>query len=133
MSASLDTQRGMYTIFIPYAVSGKFPPPGSRKADYSWRTAGFCMCSLPGAARIAEWLLWLRLSWGSKKQSQNDRLVVEIKAIPAQTRETYGAKRYHNELAAKGLKVSLGLVRLRSRHNIYCKQTRKFKVTTNSN
>ncbi len=70
---------------------------------------------------------------GYANQGQKDRIVVAIKAVHAQTRETYGAVRCYRQLLENGFKVSLYLVRqLRSLHNIQCKQTRKYKATTNS-
>ncbi len=70
---------------------------------------------------------------GAKSHIKYERLLAEIRAIHVKTRETYGAKRTHNELRRKGIVVSLWQVRqLRILHGIRCKQVRKFKATTDS-
>lgn len=76
-------------------------------------------------------------SWLHRKTSakclHEARLVVEIKAIHVQSRETYGAKRIQAELKSKFIFVGLSKIRrLRNLHQIKCKQYRHFKITTNS-
>jgi len=69
----------------------------------------------------------------SAKYLHEARLVVEIKAIHVQSRETYGAKRIQAELKSKFIFVGLSKIRrLRNLHQIKCKQYRAFKITTNS-
>jgi putative transposase len=48
-------------------------------------------------------------------------------------RETYGTKRSHRDLTDHGVEITPYRVRvLRKKLNLYCKQKRKFKVTTDS-
>ena len=57
-----------------------------------------------------------------------------LKAAHKRTRETYSAKRLHEDIQEHGVGASLYRVRkLRKKLGIRCKQTKKFKATTNSN
>jgi transposase InsO family protein len=60
-------------------------------------------------------------------------LEVEIRAAHKRTRQTYGPERLQHELAEHGIKVGICRIkRIRKKLGLYCKQKRKFKVTTDS-
>ena len=69
----------------------------------------------------------------SQRQREDQRLVVEIKAIHQESRRTYGAPRIHRELRARGFCCSRKRVaRLMRLHGLRAKQKRRFKATTDS-
>ena len=69
----------------------------------------------------------------SRRQQEDARLAVEIRAVHKRTRETYGPERLQQELAADGIKASVHKVkRIRRDLGLRCKQKKKFKATTNS-
>ncbi len=69
----------------------------------------------------------------SSREKENRRLTVEIKAVHAASRQTYGSPRIQAELVAKGLFCSRGRVaRLMKEQGIKAGQKRKFRVTTDS-
>jgi len=60
-------------------------------------------------------------------------LELELKSIHEESRKTYGPERIQKELDASGNHASIGLIkRLRKKNGIRCKQTKKFKATTDS-
>ncbi len=70
----------------------------------------------------------------SPRAQDNARLEVAIKAAHVRTRQSYGPERLRDELADDGFHAGVGRIkRLRKQMGIGCKQTRKFKATTNSN
>jgi transposase InsO family protein len=76
---------------------------------------------------------WLKRA-PSKRSQDNARLEVAIKAAHMRTRQSYGPERLRDELADDGFPAGVGRIkRLRKQMGIRCKQTRKFKATTNSN
>ena len=76
---------------------------------------------------------WLKRP-DSPRQKEEFRLVVEIKAAHKRNRETYGPERLQTDLADHGIHVGVHRIkRIRKEHGIRCKQTKKFKATTNSN
>jgi len=76
---------------------------------------------------------WLKRP-DSPRQKEEARLVVEIKAAHKRNRETYGPERLQTDLADHGIQVGVHRIkRIRTEHGIRCKQTKKFKATTNSN
>lgn len=76
---------------------------------------------------------WLKRPPSPRAQA-NARLEVAIKAAHVRTRQSYGPERLQDELAADGFAAGVGRIkRLRKQMGIRCKQTRKFKATTNSN
>jgi transposase InsO family protein len=75
---------------------------------------------------------WLKRQ-PSRRQQEDERLKVAIKASHVRTRETYGVRRLQPELAAEGFPVGRDrLARLRQALGLRCRQRRKFKATTNS-
>ena len=69
----------------------------------------------------------------SRRRQQDRRLVVEIKAIHTESRQTYGSPRIHDELRDRGIRCGKKRVaRLMRLHGIAAKQTRRFKATTDS-
>lgn len=69
----------------------------------------------------------------SKREQEDARLCVAIRAAHQRTRQTYGAERLQPELAADGFPAGVGRIkRLRQQMHIRCKQKRKFKATTHS-
>ena len=76
---------------------------------------------------------WLKRT-PSKRTQGNARLAVAIQVAHVHTRQTYGPDRLQDELAADGFHAGVGRIkRIRTELGIRCKQTRKFKATTNSN
>jgi putative transposase len=69
----------------------------------------------------------------SKRDRENLRLELEIKAAHQRTRGTYGPERLQHDLKDNGVQVSIYKVRsIRMKLGIRCLQKRKFKVTTHS-
>lgn len=76
---------------------------------------------------------WLRRA-PSRRQREDERLKVAIKAAHQRSRETYGVRRLQPELAAEGFLAGRDRIdRLRKSLGLHCRQKRKFKATTNSN
>lgn len=70
----------------------------------------------------------------SRRQREDARLAIEIKAAHRRTRKSYGAERLQEDLADHGVRVGVCRIkRLRREFGIRCRQKRIFKVTTNSN
>jgi len=75
--------------------------------------------------------------WFTRKPSRHaleeKRLEIEIQAAHKRTRGTFGSERLQHDLAAHGIKTGLCRIRrIRKKLGICCKQTKKFKATTNS-
>jgi putative transposase len=69
----------------------------------------------------------------SRRELEEMRLEVEIKAAHQRTRETYGPKRLQIELAEHGVEVSIYRIkRIKRKLGLKCRQRRRFKATTNS-
>jgi transposase InsO family protein len=69
----------------------------------------------------------------SKRAQEDVRLGVEIKAAHRRTRRVCGAERLQKELAENGVQVGICRIkRIRTKLGIRCKQTKKFKTTTDS-
>ena len=69
----------------------------------------------------------------SKREQEQARLEIEIKAAHKRTRETYGPFRLQKDLLRNGIKAGICRIRrLRKKLGIYCKQKKKFKATTDS-
>ena len=69
----------------------------------------------------------------SKRDREEMRLELEIKAAHKRTRQTYGPERLQCDLAAHGVQVGIYRIRrIRKKLGLRCKQKRKFKVTTDS-
>ncbi len=69
----------------------------------------------------------------SKRESENQKLLVEIQTIFDANREVYGAPRIYAELIEKGQQCSLNRVaRLMKKADIMPKTIKKFKITTDS-
>ena len=69
----------------------------------------------------------------SKRDREEMRLELEIKAAYGRTRQTYGPERLQHDLAEHGIKVGICRIkRIRKKLGLRCKPKRKFKVTTNS-
>lgn len=76
-------------------------------------------------------------AWRSRPESQrsreNRRLTTLVRAIHAESRQTYGSPRVHAELRARGEHCSQGRIeRLMRQSSIQAKQTKRFKATTDS-
>ncbi len=75
---------------------------------------------------------WLRRP-ESLRNLANQRLLIEIKVVHQQSRQTYGSPRVHAELNATGHACGKHRVaQLMRTHRIVSRHKRKFKVTTNS-
>lgn len=69
----------------------------------------------------------------SARSCEDERLKIEIRAAHQGSRETYGPRRLQPELAATGIQVGRDrITRLRRSMGLYCRQRRRFKVTTDS-
>ena len=69
----------------------------------------------------------------SKRDREEGRLEVEIKAAHQRTRETCGPERLQHELKEQGVEVGIcRITRIRKKLGLRCKQKRKFKATTDS-
>jgi putative transposase len=69
----------------------------------------------------------------SKRDREEMRLELEIKAAHRRTRQTYGPERLQHDLAENGVRVGICRIkRIRKKLGLRCKQKRKFKVTTDS-
>ena len=69
----------------------------------------------------------------SKRGQEDARLEVEIKAAHKRTRRVCGAERLQKDLADNAVAVGICRIkRLRKKLGIRCKQTKKFKTTTDS-
>ena len=69
----------------------------------------------------------------SKRAKDDIRLEVEIKAAHKRTRRVCGAERLQKDLAENGVEVGVCRIkRIRKKLGIRCKQTKKFKTTTDS-
>jgi transposase InsO family protein len=75
---------------------------------------------------------WLRRK-PSKRDREEGRLEVEIKAAHQRTRETCGPERLQHELKGQGVEVGICRIRrIRKKLGLRCKQKRKFRATTDS-
>jgi transposase InsO family protein len=69
----------------------------------------------------------------SKRAGEDTRLEVEIKAAHKRTRRVCGAERLQKDLSENGVEVGVCRIkRIRKKLGIRCKQTKKFKTTTDS-
>ena len=75
---------------------------------------------------------WLKRK-PSRRDQEEGRLEVEIKAAHKRTRETFGPERLQRDLREQGVEVGISRIRrIRKKLGIRCKQKRKFKATTDS-
>lgn len=69
----------------------------------------------------------------SKRQQEQARLEMEIRAAHKRTRETFGPERLQKELLSNGIKTGICRIRrIRKKLGLYCKQKKKFRATTDS-
>lgn len=69
----------------------------------------------------------------SKRDQEEGRLEVEIKAAHKRTRQSFGPKRLQGDLAKHGVQAGVCRIkRIRKKLGIRCKQAKKFKATTDS-
>jgi transposase InsO family protein len=69
----------------------------------------------------------------SRHRQDEGRLEIEIKAAHERTRKTCGPERLQKDLASHGVKIGICRIRrIRKKLGIRCKQTKKFKATTDS-
>ncbi len=62
----------------------------------------------------------------SKREQEEARLTVEVKAIHKRTRGVYGAEKLQKELAEGGTYVGICRIkRIKREQGLYCKQTKK--------
>lgn len=89
------------------------------------------MCRVIGASRSG-YYGWRRQP-ESKRQKDNEKILVEIRESHKNSRRAYGSPRITKDLQAKGIKCSENRVaRLMKIHGIIAKTKKKFKATTNS-
>jgi len=69
----------------------------------------------------------------SKREEEDARLAVQIKAAHKRTRGVCGAEKIQKELAEQGTNVGICRIkRIKKQIGLYCKQTKKYKATTDS-
>jgi putative transposase len=89
------------------------------------------MCRVLDASRSG-YYAWLKRR-PSKHAQEEGRLEVEIRAAHKRTRCSCGPERIQKDLAAHGVKTGICRIRrIRKKLGLRCKQTRKFKATTDS-
>ena len=89
------------------------------------------LCSAMRVSRSG-YYKWLR-SKPSKREQEDARLEVSIKAAHRKSRETYGTARIKDELAEEGIQAGRDRIRrLRKKLGLECKRKKKFKATTDS-
>jgi transposase InsO family protein len=93
--------------------------------------------SIPAMARVLEVSTSGYYSWRrrevSRRSEANRKLLVQIKAIHAESDATYGSPRIHRELQARGIRCGENRVaRLMRLHQVRPKQVRRYKATTDS-
>lgn len=76
-------------------------------------------------------------AWRGRQESQrareNRKLIVEIKAVHNESKQTYGSPRIYRALQRRGVRCSENRVaRLMHAHGIRAKQAKRFKATTDS-
>jgi transposase InsO family protein len=76
-------------------------------------------------------------AWAGRKPSRRDmeeeHLEVQIRACHVRNRETFGPERIQKDLAALGIRTGICRIRrIRKKLGIRCRQTRKFRATTDS-
>ena len=92
---------------------------------------------IPPMSRVLEvsvsgYYAWLHRPL-SKRAQEEARLELEIKAAHKRTRQTYGPERLQHDLVEHGIRAGVCRIkRIRKKLGIRCKQTKKFKVTTDS-
>jgi transposase InsO family protein len=70
----------------------------------------------------------------SQREMANQELLEQIRAVYAQSHETYGSPRIHRELKGRGISCGENRVaRLMRRHGIRAKQAKRYKRTTKAN
>lgn len=81
---------------------------------------------------VSGYYAWLKRK-PSKRQQEEARLEIEIKAAHKRTRETFGSVRLQKELLSYGIKTGICRIRrIRNKLGLCCKQKKKFKATTDS-
>lgn len=93
--------------------------------------------SITAMARVLEVSTSGYYSWHRREESRrskaNRKLLVEIKAIHAESDATYGSPRIHRELQARGIRCGENRVaRLMRLYEVRAKQVRRYKATTDS-
>src|SRR5687767_3330621 len=73
---------------------------------------------------------WRSRPW-SERRLRNERLTVEMRAIHAEVRQSYGSPRMHRELLGRGLPCGRHRVaRLMRAEGLWARRKKRFKITT---
>jgi putative transposase len=81
---------------------------------------------------ISGYYAWIKRS-PSRRMQEEARLEVEIQAAHKRTRGVCGAEKLQQDMADNGIQVGICRIkRIKRNLGIYCKQKKKFKVTTDS-
>src|SRR3972149_4072872 len=89
------------------------------------------MCRVIGASRSG-YYRW-RKQPQSKRQKENEKILIEIKESHKNSRRIYGSPRITNELHSKGIRCGKNRVaRIMKIHGIVAKAAKKCRATTNS-
>ena len=93
--------------------------------------------SVPALSRYLDVSMSGYYSWQNKPQSkraqEESRLEIEIRAAHKRTRGVCGAEKLQQDMADNGTYAGICRIkRIRKKLGIYCKQKKKFKVTTDS-
>lgn len=90
------------------------------------------MCRVLGVSRSG-FYAWKGRPKSSRARA-NDRLMLEIRAVYAENKQRYGARKIRKELNESGISCGRNRVqKLMSEEDLKAKKARKFRVTTNSN
>jgi len=82
---------------------------------------------------VSGYYKWLKRK-PSKREMEDNRLEIDIKAAHQRGRGTYGALRIKDELAGEGIGAGRDRIRrLRKKLGLTCKNKKKYKATTDSN
>src|SRR5208337_2575960 len=94
----------------------------------------YCIAAMCRMVQVSKsgYYQWLKRK-PSKRVQEEGRLEVEITAAHKRTRKTCGPERLQPELKEHGVKVGIYRIRrIRKKLGLRCKQTRKFRATTDS-
>src|SRR5208337_1786422 len=94
----------------------------------------YCIAAMGRILQVSKsgYYQWLHRK-PSRREREEGRLKVEIKAAHQRTRETCGPERLQHELKEQGVEVGIWRIRrIRKKLGLRCKQKRKFRATTDS-
>lgn len=89
------------------------------------------MCYVLGV-KVSAYYTW-RTRQESRREREDRRLLVQIRSVHAESRQSYGSPRIYRELKDRGIEVGEHRVaRLMRQHQIRPRQAKRFRATTDS-